>query len=231
MRELVAGRLYVFLEQSFGANQYILTYPETWVSIEASVPWSEVDHAQICRWENEGKIILTHGHLDHLGQLEQWRIRTTSSVWAHREEVPYFQNALLNGTAMYGRGETYALPDHLIEDESEIALAEQEYLLAWHLPGHTLGSCVFLWYRKEEEENVKRRPLGLFTGDVLIETSIGRTDFPGGNSLDMQNSLARLLPILQSLPKDLPVYCGHGDVLRVEDILRFNLWLQGRASF
>lgn len=66
-----------------------------------------------------------------------------------------------------------------------------------HTPGHTPGSICLFW----EKEKV------LFSGDTLFRMGYGRTDLPGGNMMQLIDSLNRLF----ELPDDVQIYPGHGD--------------------
>ena len=65
-------------------------------------------------------------------------------------------------------------------------------------PGHTRGSGCFVF----EEDGV------IFSGDTLFFSSIGRTDFPTSDPVQMQNSLKKLA----SFTKDYTVYPGHNQI-------------------
>lgn len=60
-------------------------------------------------------------------------------------------------------------------------------------PGHTPGGTCY------------RVGNSLFTGDVLFVDWVGRCDFPGGDSRELFQSLAKL----RSLPAELALYPGH----------------------
>ena len=49
-------------------------------------------------------------------------------------------------------------------------------------PGHSPGSICLYWPDRKV----------LFTGDVVFNQSIGRTDLPGGSSGDLKKSIIRL---------------------------------------
>ena len=66
-----------------------------------------------------------------------------------------------------------------------------------HTPGHTPGSCSFYF----QSENIA------FVGDTLFKGSCGRTDLPGGNSVQLKESLQ----LLKKLPANTSIYAGHGD--------------------
>ena len=73
-------------------------------------------------------------------------------------------------------------------------------------PGHKEDSITIYF----ETENV------MFTGDFIFKDSIGRTDFEGGNMLDMINSLKKM----KKYNKDIVVYPGHGDKTILKEELK-----------
>jgi hydroxyacylglutathione hydrolase len=75
-------------------------------------------------------------------------------------------------------------------------------LTTGHAPGHTPGSIVFEYAGSQDV------PPLLFSGDLLFQGSIGRTDLPGGNHQQMLSSLSR---VLTPLPEETVVLPGHGD--------------------
>jgi glyoxylase-like metal-dependent hydrolase (beta-lactamase superfamily II) len=67
----------------------------------------------------------------------------------------------------------------------------------------------------------------LFSGDVLFQGSIGRTDLPGGSWEQMQASLAR---VVLPRPDDTVVHCGHGPSTTVGRERLTNPFLQDLAT-
>lgn len=83
--------------------------------------------------------------------------------------------------------------DEEIAEGDELAAGGVKFTVM-HTPGHSLGSCTFAG------------PNMIFCGDLLFEGSVGRTDFPGGSTEELMNSLARI----KRLPNETIVYPGHG---------------------
>jgi hydroxyacylglutathione hydrolase len=84
-------------------------------------------------------------------------------------------------------------PD-LSVDENEILNVGKISVKIIYTPGHTYDSICLLVDGKK-----------LFTGDTLFVGECGRTDFPGGNTKNMYESLNRL----QKLSDSIEVYPGH----------------------
>ncbi len=82
-------------------------------------------------------------------------------------------------------------------------------------PGHTPGSVMYRF-------NDKTQPI-LFSGDVLFQGSIGRTDLAGGDWPAMQ---ATLQNVVMPLEDDLTVLCGHGSETTIGDEKKHNPYLQ-----
>lgn len=95
-------------------------------------------------------------------------------------------------------------------------LEEKEYVInsfkfkVIFTPGHTIDSVTFYF----ENENV------MFTGDFLFKGTIGRTDLPTGNEIDMFNSIN----LIKNYPKEIKIYPGHGEVSSLEDEFKNNYY-------
>lgn len=141
-------------------------------------------------------IILTHGHFDHIGACEDIKNKYNIPIVICEGEELLVENAQNNLSEMIHKK---------IEFRADISLKNNEifkindtlFFKTIKTPGHTPGGmCLYF-----ENENV------LFSGDTLFKGSIGRTDFPYGNSSELINSLS----ILKALPPSTIVYSGHGD--------------------
>ncbi len=151
-------------------------------------------------------ILLTHGHFDHIGAVDELRDRYGIKVYVSEEESKFMQNYNNNLSVFFGEG-MIVKPDITIRDgeELEIAGIKMKFILT---PGHTPGSgCFYV-----EDEGV------LFSGDTLFCMSRGRTDFPGGSEGKIIDSIRNKLLVL---PGETVVLAGHNEQTTIENEKRF----------
>ena len=148
----------------------------------------------------EGKelkaILLTHGHFDHVGAVKELVAETGCKVYIHAADLslpPMITAGQLYYTHTYAEGDT-------------VCPIEGAALHVLHTPGHTPGSvCLLLGDQ-------------MFSGDTLFEGSCGRMDLPGGDQLQMHQSLNRLV----SLQADYHIHPGHGGSTTLAAEKRYN---------
>ncbi|MDO9226659.1 MAG: MBL fold metallo-hydrolase [Pseudomonadota bacterium] len=143
------------------------------------------------------KLLLTHGHLDHVGgALELSRRLDLPIIGPHRDDAFLLDN-LPAQAEMFGFPPAEAFtPREWLHDGDTVELGELT-LRVIHTPGHTPGHVVLF-------EPQSRHA---FVGDVLFKGSIGRTDFPRGNHNDLIRSIReKLFP----LGDDIAFIPGHG---------------------
>lgn len=158
------------------------------------------------------KILLTHGHFDHIGGVKETAEKTGAEVYVHIEDAEMLTNSVKN-LGMSLMGCNIAKVDNYItvKDNDEITLNELKFRVM-STPGHTKGSVCYI----EDNEKV------IFSGDTLFKLSAGRTDFEGGSSVDMKRSFKRLADI----EGDYAVYPGHNDATTLDYERKYNPYMR-----
>ncbi len=136
-------------------------------------------------------ILLTHGHFDHIGAVDELRERYGVKVVASEREYAFVTDSALNGSEKLGRTPVTVTPDICAKNGDVFG-----GLTLIETPGHTVGSVCY--YNADDKV--------LFSGDTLFAGSVGRTDFPTGDYDTLMNSLKN---IIAALPDDTRVYPGH----------------------
>jgi glyoxylase-like metal-dependent hydrolase (beta-lactamase superfamily II) len=146
-------------------------------------------------------ILLTHTHFDHVGAVAPVARATGAPVWCPQLEVPVLADIMRYVPwPGFGPYESYDA-DHTVAGGETLHLAGMDIEVLF-TPGHSPGHVT---YRVAEEQVV-------FSGDVLFEGSIGRTDLPGGDTATLMRTLGKLLDLL---PDETTVYPGHMGVTTI----------------
>ncbi len=140
-------------------------------------------------------ILLTHTHFDHVGAVAPVAKATGAEVW-----VPELERQVLADIMSYvpwqgfGPFESYEA-EHTLSGGEKLELAGFEIDVIF-TPGHSPGHVSFSIPEKA----------ALFSGDVLFQGSVGRTDLPGG---DWPTLLKSIRTLIESLPEETTVHPGH----------------------
>ena len=165
---------------------------------------------KIAEWIQENrytaeKILLTHGHFDHIGGLEYLTEKMNIPVWIHQNGEAYLTDPVMNLSAAFRRRVVFH-GAHLFGDGAVFApdAAPEMKLRVIHTPGHTQDSVIFY----DEEMGAA------FSGDTIFQGNRGNDTFPGGNGEQLVESIrSRIL----TLPEGTVLLPGHGDATTVGD--------------
>jgi glyoxylase-like metal-dependent hydrolase (beta-lactamase superfamily II) len=138
-------------------------------------------------------ILLTHTHFDHIGAVAPVARATGAPVYCPEIEKDVLEdiNAYVPWQG-FGPFENYTA-DRLLAGGETLELAGMTFDVVF-TPGHSPGHMTFA------------TPGALFSGDVLFQGSVGRTDLPFGDHATLLRSIAQLL---DAYPDDTTVFPGH----------------------
>ncbi|CCY68906.1 hydroxyacylglutathione hydrolase [Clostridium sp. CAG:678] len=137
-------------------------------------------------------ILLTHGHFDHIGGVAAISRDYGAKVVISAQDAAMLSSGKASLSAFFGIKQDKITPDLTVSEGSSLMLGETQ-IKVLATPGHTKGGVCYLLKDC------------IFTGDTLFFCSCGRTDFPGGSSKEIMQSLKRLA----TLEDSLKVYPGH----------------------
>lgn len=161
-------------------------------------------------------ILQTHAHIDHVSGLKETKkLLPAALVYLHPLDLPVYES-VPQQSQMFGVECDLPLPEieKSLEDGETISIGEinLEVVLT---PGHSPGHCIFV--NKEHQF--------IIGGDLLFQSSIGRTDLPLCVPSDMEDSIRKLYAI-PDLDDDCLVIPGHMGVTTLGTERKQNQYVQ-----
>jgi hydroxyacylglutathione hydrolase len=202
-----------FVFNPFSENTYVVFDETNEAIIIDPGCYEQHEKAELDQFIQEKKLkvnylLNTHCHIDHV--LGNHHIK-------EKYKVPFFTHRLedmvLRAVKTYAPNYGFAayhetLPDKFIDEQDVISFGNTEWKILF-VPGHAPGHIAFY----DAREKV------IFSGDVLFERSIGRTDLPGGNHAILIQSIHQKL---FTLPDEVVVYSGHGSTTTIGAEKKYN---------
>ncbi len=143
------------------------------------------------------KLLLTHAHLDHAGATQEIADKLSIGIEGPHKEDQFWIDLFPQQIMQFGFSDCKAFTtDRWLEQGDKVQVGNEEFEV-FFCPGHTPGHVVF-FHRQSKLAQV---------GDVLFKGSIGRTDFPKGNQIQLVKSIKNNL---WPLGDDVRFIPGHG---------------------
>ncbi len=197
---------------SFLMNCYIVGCEKTRACaiIDPGGSFSYIDE-RIAALKLEPKmILLTHGHADHIGAVQELKDKYNIPVYIHESDAEFIKNPEVNHSYNLFKKTISIDYDELLSDGQIIELGELKIKVI-HTPGHTPGGVCF------KIDNI------ILTGDTLFNHSIGRTDLEGGSMEQIISSIINKILIYDDETK---IYPGHNSPTSIGVEKRENMFVR-----
>lgn len=208
-------KLHVLPAGPLQTNAYLIAAPERGEAILIDAPggiWPLVEPRLAADGCTLKALWLTHGHWDHIQDAAIVIRATGVPVTAHAADRVLFDSP---GTMMKFLGRDLKIDpvavDHWVVQGDRIPALGLEFEVR-HVPGHCPGNLLFLVGKSA------------FVGDALFAGSVGRTDLPGGDRAELEESIRTQI---YTLPDETKVYPGHGPATTVGQEKATNPYVRG----
>ncbi len=157
---------------------------------------------------NITKILLTHGHFDHVMGAERLREYTGAKIYIHKDDKEALRDKKLSFAFFMRKDAPNFYADEYL-NEGDIIEFGSDKLEVIHTPGHTKGSVTFFGDNK------------FFLGDLIFYESVGRcnSDIEMLQEIESFDKIARI-------SKTASVYPGHGVYTDMQHEINYNPFLR-----
>lgn len=197
-----------FCENEFEENAYVIIRDKDVTIIDPGFNFDSIDNYLTEHDLLLTRVLLTHGHADHIGELNRFIKKYDFKIYINELDVPFLNDEDLNCAKGLGLHVSIKNAKNIVPIND---LDEVEGFIFYHTPGHTQGSSII------------RLNNMLFTGDTLFKGSIGRSDLPTGSLNDLTRSLKF---IVSSFPKEIIVLPGHNEKTTLGEEIKKNQYIK-----
>ena len=155
-------------------------------------------------------LINTHGHIDHIGANKDIKDLYDIPLYIHISDAPMLQSSLQNEMASFLRAKTSPSPDYYLHEGEPLSFGKIK-LEVLHTPGHSPGGVCLVG------------DTFILSGDTLFCGGVGRTDLPGGDWKELEQSIKTKI---FTLPEETVVFPGHGPSSSVKQEKNANPYLR-----
>lgn len=152
-------------------------------------------------------ILITHGHADHIGALQELKDYTNAHIFISKNDYYVLFGKKQGYFEMLGVDMPNISSANKLNDRDKIKIGNYE-LDVIETPGHTSGSLCFY----ESTSNI------IFTGDTIFSNCYGRCDLESGDFSEMKKSLNKIFNLFND---DTIIYPGHGEISTLKNAKRY----------
>jgi len=163
------------------------------------------------------RILLTHGHVDHIAHCAHVAERFGIGVWVHRADLSFLEQPQWPELEAFLQARPCPKPAGWLEEGVDVEVAGLT-LKVLHTPGHTPGGVCLIDEASRE----------ILVGDTIFNRGVGRTDLPGGDGETLAKSIREKLFRLGGDYRLLP---GHGPESALDDERRENPFVGAGVRF
>jgi len=196
-----------------GTNCYIVGCDETMKAAIIDPAWN--GPAIMATADERGwkvtHILLTHSHFDHVGGLAIVKEVAKAPIYIHPDAVAMLSSTTMSAALVGLKVPAPPPPDEMLTD-GQVLHVGRLALHTLYTPGHAPGHVCF---------HVPAYGV-VFSGDLLFQRGIGRTDLPGGDPDRLLQSIKEALFVL---PDETQVFSGHGEPTTIGEERQENPWL------
>lgn len=197
-----------------GVNCYLISTNDAAVVIDPAILDKRIEDFFLENNNKQRLILLTHCHFDHIGGADALRQKFNVKIAIGENEAASLLDTNMTLSCRFrARIEPFGA-DILLKDGESFEFADLD-IQCIETKGHTVGGMCY------------KIGNALFSGDTLFKQSVGRVDFPGGNSKELRTSLNKLINMFE----DIDVYPGHGEATTLSAERGSNPFLRPDGEF